>query len=179
VFFTWVIISSENVISVNLRYVGDSTTPPVSLAATAITKSAEGKPVTMKGSVDLNAGWISPSTVEVQLNGESTLYDSNSIDVVASSLGSSQPPSLPSLSPQSTASPNNDDRITIPAVKPQGGVLKVLSSNSFIDTLGHLHVVGEIENGTPDPVTYVKATATFYDKNNNVVATDLVIQVRP
>ena len=123
----------------------------------------------MKGSVDLNAGWISPSTVEVQLNGESTLYDSNSIDVVASSLGSSQPPSLPSLSPQSTASPNNDDRITLPAVKPQGGVLKVLSSNSFIDTLAHLHVVGEIENGTPDPVTYVKATATFYDKNNNVV----------
>ena len=41
VFFTWVIISSENVISVNLRYVGDSTTPSVSLAATAITKSAK------------------------------------------------------------------------------------------------------------------------------------------
>lgn len=68
-------------------------------------------------------------------------------DVLSSPLGSS--PSLPST-----------------------GVLKVLSSNSFIDAAGYLHLVGEIENGTPDPVTFVKATETFYDKNNNVVATD-------
>lgn len=54
----------------------------------------------------------------------------------------------------------------------QGGVLKVLSSNKFFDSAGYLHLVGEIQNGTPDSVTFVKATATFYDKNNNVVATD-------
>ncbi len=86
VFFTWVIISSDKEISVNLRYVGDGTTPSIAVAATAL--SSEGKPVTMKGSADMNAGWISPSTVSVPLNGESTLYDSTSINVVASPLGS-------------------------------------------------------------------------------------------
>jgi hypothetical protein len=56
---------------------------------------------------------------------------------------------------------------------PQGGrALEVLSSNSFIDDLGYMHVVGEILNGTPDPLSFVKATATFYDKSSNVVATD-------
>ncbi len=49
--------------------------------------------------------------------------------------------------------------------------LKVLSSNSFIDGIGYYHVVGEIENGTPESVSYVQATGTFYDKNNNVVGT--------
>jgi hypothetical protein len=51
----------------------------------------------------------------------------------------------------------------------QAGGLKVLSSNSFIDAAGYLHLVGEIENGTPDPVAFVQASATFYDKNNSVV----------
>lgn len=69
-----------------------------------------------------------------------------------------------------TASESSDNQITS-AMKPQG-VLKVLSSNSFIYSLGYLRIVGEIQNGTPESVTYVKATATFYDKNNNVVATD-------
>ena len=31
VFFTWVIISSDNELSINLRYIGDGTAPPVSL----------------------------------------------------------------------------------------------------------------------------------------------------
>ena len=84
VFFTWVIISSDNELSINLRYIGDGTTPPVSLAATALTKS-DGKPVTMKGSTNLNAGWSSPSTVNIELKGESSLYDSTSIVALASS----------------------------------------------------------------------------------------------
>ena len=49
--------------------------------------------------------------------------------------------------------------------------MKVLSSNSLIDRIGFFHVVGEIQNGTPDPVTFVQASATFYDKNNRVVGT--------
>jgi hypothetical protein len=97
VFFTWVIISSDNELSVNLRYVGDGTTPPVSLAATAL--SGKGKPVTMKGSTSLNAAWSSPSSVTIELNGGSSLYDSTSIDVVASPLGSSPPLSAESTSP--------------------------------------------------------------------------------
>ena len=177
VFFTWVIITSDHEVSVNLRSLGGGTSPPVSVTATALTKGAQGKSATMKGSVDLNAGWVSPGTVEVQMSGESTLYDSNSIEVVASPLGSSQPPSptpSPSSSPPSTTAQSNDNQITSsPPVKPQaqGGVLKVLSSNSLIDRIGFFHIVGEIQNGTPDPVTFVQASATFYDKNNNVVGT--------
>lgn len=39
VWFTWLIITSDNEVSVNLRYVGDgSTTPPLSIAAAALTK---------------------------------------------------------------------------------------------------------------------------------------------
>ena len=52
VFFTWVIISSDNELSVNLRYIGEGATPPVNIAATALTKSDTGKPVTMKGSYE-------------------------------------------------------------------------------------------------------------------------------
>jgi hypothetical protein len=70
------------------------------------------------------------------------------------------------------ATETNDNKIISSTVEPQGGVLKLLSSNSFIDDIGLLHLVGEIENATPDSVISVLATATFYDKNNNVVATD-------
>jgi hypothetical protein len=54
---------------------------------------------------------------------------------------------------------------------PVVGILKVLSSNSFVDSIGFSHIVGEIQNGTPDTVTFVQASATFYDKNNRVVGT--------
>lgn len=99
VYFTWNIITSDSEVSVNLRYVGDGNTPPVNIAATAVSKSPEGKPVTMKGNTDLNSGWTSPNTVAINMNGESTLYDSTSINVVASPLGSS--PSLPSTTTES------------------------------------------------------------------------------
>ena len=100
VFFTWVIISSDNELSINLRFVGDGTAPPVSLAATALTKSPG---VTMKGSMNLNAGWTSPNTVAVILKGESSLYDSTGINVVASPLGSS-PSTVKTLSEKPTMS---------------------------------------------------------------------------
>ena len=50
--------------------------------------------------------------------------------------------------------------------------VRILSSNDFTDSLGFLHVVGEIENNTPANIEYVKVTGTFYDSNNQVVATD-------
>ena len=53
----------------------------------------------------------------------------------------------------------------------QENSVKIVSSNSFIDTIGSLHVVGEVENNTPDTVTFVKIIGTFYDSNNRVVAT--------
>jgi len=72
---------------------------------------------------------------------------------------------------QSTESNN----VPLPADKSQTnpplGTLKILSSNSYVDGIGLYHVVGEIENGTPDPVTSAQASRTFYDKNNKVVGT--------
>ena len=38
--------------------------------------------------------------------------------------------------------------------------------------IGYLHVVGEIENNSPTKIQFVKVTGTFYDSNNQVVATD-------
>jgi hypothetical protein len=104
VFFTWIIISSDNEVSVNLRYVGEgSSTPPISLAATA---STNGQSATKKGNSDLNAGWISPHTEDISLDGDSSLYDSTSIDVVASPVGSSPPTSSPPTSPSASPSPS-------------------------------------------------------------------------
>jgi hypothetical protein len=53
----------------------------------------------------------------------------------------------------------------------QAEPVRILSSNDFIDTIGYLHVVGEIENNTPANIQFVKVTGTFYDSNNQVVAT--------
>ena len=49
---------------------------------------------------------------------------------------------------------------------------KILSSNDFMDSIGYLHVVGEVLNNTPTNAQFVKVTGTFYDTNNQVVATD-------
>jgi hypothetical protein len=43
--------------------------------------------------------------------------------------------------------------------------LKILSHNSFIDSAGYFHVVGEVENVSPNPVELVKVIGTFYDVN--------------
>ena len=52
-----------------------------------------------------------------------------------------------------------------------GEGVKILSSSEFSDTLGYVHVVGEIMNNTPNPAEFVKVIGTFYDTNNRVVAT--------
>jgi hypothetical protein len=50
--------------------------------------------------------------------------------------------------------------------------LQILSHNSFTDSIGYFHVVGEIKNNSPSTATFVKIVGTFYDVNNQVVATD-------
>jgi hypothetical protein len=49
--------------------------------------------------------------------------------------------------------------------------LQILSHNSFTDSLGYLHVVGEIKNNYPATATFVRIVGTFYDINNQVVGT--------
>lgn len=98
--FTWVIISSDPEISINLRYLGIGTTPPVSIVATALTNPVHGNdlrvglnaPTTIAGSEVLNAGWISPNRITLQIKGNSSLYHSYLVSVIASPYTSTPPP---------------------------------------------------------------------------------------
>jgi len=47
--------------------------------------------------------------------------------------------------------------------------LQILNHNSFTDSEGYMHVVGELKNNSPSAETYVKIIGTFYDINNQVV----------
>ena len=49
--------------------------------------------------------------------------------------------------------------------------ITILSHNSFVDSVGYFHVVGEVENNTPSTAEFVQITGTFYDINNAVVGT--------
>jgi hypothetical protein len=79
--FTWVIISSDTDLSTNLRYVGQGTSPPITVVATALTNPSVtgGTPSTMAGSQTMSAGWVSPTSITVKLEGGSTLYDADFI----------------------------------------------------------------------------------------------------
>jgi len=50
--------------------------------------------------------------------------------------------------------------------------LKILNHKSYVDKSGFLHVVGEVQNNTPNSIQLVKITSTYYGSNNQVVATD-------
>jgi hypothetical protein len=47
--------------------------------------------------------------------------------------------------------------------------ITILSHNSYIDSTGSFHVVGEVENNTPNTTKFVRISGTFYDINNAVV----------
>jgi hypothetical protein len=174
VFFTWVIVSSDNELSVNLRYAGDGTAPPITVAATAITKSADGKSVTMSGNSVLPSGWASPLSLNVALNGDSSLYDATSINAVASPSVSSAPPSSPavvqSTSPLSAAS-------TLPLQSKtdftnSNYALLFAKPDSYLDS--KVDITGKVSNivepgvlqmypggGTNDAVVYYNETFNF------------------
>ena len=88
--FTWMIISSDHEISLNIRYSGNGTTPPVSLSATAIAnaKSIDGyhmsMPTTIGTSQVLNAGWSSPNSTTLTFNENRSLNDADIITIIAS-----------------------------------------------------------------------------------------------
>jgi hypothetical protein len=63
------------------------------------------------------------------------------------------------------------NKLTDNALTDSNGI-EILSHSSYTDTLGYLHVVGEIQNNTPANIQFVKVTGTFYDSNNQVVGTD-------
>ena len=49
---------------------------------------------------------------------------------------------------------------------------RILSDNNYVDSIGTLHIVGEVINESYQPARYIRITATFYDANNSVIGTD-------
>ena len=49
--------------------------------------------------------------------------------------------------------------------------IKLSSTNSYVDTIGFYHIVGEVENNSPIAISSVKVIATLYDSSNAVVGT--------
>lgn len=63
---------------------------------------------------------------------------------------------------------------TAPTFPPpiQPDPLIILSQSSYIDNIGSLHIVGEVQNTSYETAEFVKVTATFYNSINQVVGTD-------
>ena len=87
---TWLIISSDTELSVNIRYngIGNLTAPSVSLLATALKTSSDAPQVPratferLTGSNITQGGWTSPMTVPIRLEGTLSLYDADLIVVM-------------------------------------------------------------------------------------------------
>jgi hypothetical protein len=115
--FVWVIISNNHEISLNIRYSGNGTTPPVALTATALANpkattflNQTSIPTTIGTSQILNAGWSSPSSIVLTFNENPSLLDADIITVVASPYASiPQSGSLITSIPQSGCDPSYPD----------------------------------------------------------------------
>jgi hypothetical protein len=88
---TWVIISSDSELSVNLRHLGNGTSPAVSLLATGLKSPVEPQTlsspnastyVRLEGSNTTNTGWVSPATIPIKVEGGMSLYDADLIIVM-------------------------------------------------------------------------------------------------
>ena len=49
--------------------------------------------------------------------------------------------------------------------------VQILKNNSFIDSNNNMHVVGEVRNNRPSTAIFVTIVGSFYDVQNEVVAT--------
>jgi hypothetical protein len=61
--------------------------------------------------------------------------------------------------------------ITVYAQNTNSNLVPILSSSSYIDDAGNMHVVGEVLNNSTSTVDSVKVVGTFYDANARVVGT--------
>jgi hypothetical protein len=81
---------------------------------------------------------------------------------------------LPIESPKRPSFLNVNETETQPSsmLESSPNELQILSHSSFTDSIGTMHVVGEVQNNSPSTATYVEVTGTFYDGNNQVVGTE-------
>jgi parallel beta-helix repeat protein len=52
--------------------------------------------------------------------------------------------------------------------------IKEISDNQFVDELGYVHVLGEIQNTLSTKMDFVKATVAYYDSQNRIIGSDSV-----
>ena len=79
---------------------------------------------------------------------------------------------------QYQASDNNGNKsnlgtisIVVGSTPSPNGSLEILSHSSYIDSVGYLHVVGEVDNNSSKTAKFVEIIGTFYDGNGHVVGT--------
>jgi hypothetical protein len=60
-----------------------------------------------------------------------------------------------------------------PAVTAAPGQLEILSHQSYVDSLGWYHIVGEVQNNSTQTMGYVEVVAKFYDTGNEIIGTKL------
>jgi PsbP len=76
----------------------------------------------------------------------------------------------PSISPQQPPSPS------YPYQQPPSSTNypppRILSHSTYFDSIGTLHLVGEVVNQSPVTAKFVKVIATFYNAYNQVIGTD-------
>jgi hypothetical protein len=75
-------------------------------------------------------------------------------------------PKIPSF-----LNPNKIEQTMPDTVEDNLDALQILSHNSFTDSIGYFHVVGEVKNNSPTTTIFVKIVGTFYDTNNQVIGT--------
>ena len=65
-----------------------------------------------------------------------------------------------------------DDGVIIGLVYAQGlasDIIQITSTSSFIDNSGNFHVIGEVNNTSPQPQTNIVVTTLLSDTNNNTI----------
>jgi hypothetical protein len=50
--------------------------------------------------------------------------------------------------------------------------INLISSSSYMDSIGSLHVVGELQNTSPEPRKFVEMVATLRDPSGNILDSD-------
>lgn len=52
--------------------------------------------------------------------------------------------------------------------------IEEISENQFVDELGYVHVLGEIQNKLNTKMDFVKANVAYYDSQNRIIGSDFV-----
>jgi len=97
-------------------------------------------------------------------------------------------PLLPTVTPAPLSEPNNSNPTPLPppapSAQPQASelpipqarispALEILSHQSYVDSLGWYHIVGEVQNNSDVPMEFVEVIAKLYDATHEVIGTKL------